>query len=373
MSAGASRDTGAAVSASSERAAQASGAAQAAAAAAQMAAGARAAALQPEAPAAQTAASSHAEAVSEALVKAANDVITDVSSDAEATREYNKTQLEEQRQAVSAADKESVSMLQRGALPTSADNLMAAQALNHGVDNLFEIADRKPAKKKEQYSMNDLMAMLANKSGAGAQKPQPEPTEEETGSAALWRKLDNMEEFVEDYGRMTEAALESVEEATFAEADSSVDVRNMQLNHKQLTVAAALAKREEYYLPVYVGDTLTRVHLTLDKGSQEKGTVTVGVTLSEEAHMQARLYLQNGQVHGMMFGEGKVELMKLRQIADTFKEEAQKSWQVGNITTITSEARMPELIKSGEHTPTDSAELYQVAKVFLHSVVQTAS
>jgi hypothetical protein len=34
---------------------------------------------------------------------------------------------------------------------------------------------------------------------------------------------------------------------------------------------------------------------------------------------------------------------------------------------------MPELIKSGEHTPTDSAELYQVAKVFLHSVVQTAS
>ncbi len=344
----------------------------ASAAAARMAAGGHGAVPEavPQA-AQQAAASARAEAVSEALVKAANDVITEVSSDADATREYNKTQLEEQRQAVSSADKESVAMLQRGALPSNADNLMAAQALNHGVDNLFEIADRKPAKKKEQYSMNDLMAMLANKSGA--EKPQPEKAPEETGSAGLWQKLDNMEEFVEDYSRTTEAALASVEEATFAEADSSVDVRNMQLNHKQLTVAAALAKREEYYLPLYVGDTLTRVHLTLDKGSQEKGTVTVGVTLSEEAHMQARLYLQNGQVHGMMFGEGKVELMKLRQIADTFKEEAQKSWEVGNITTITSEARMPELIKSGEHTPTDSAELYQVAKVFLHSVVQTAS
>lgn len=340
--------------------------AQAATAAAQMAATARTAVPQ----AAQPEASAHAEAVSEALVKAANDVITEVSSDADATREYNKTQLEEQRQAVSSADKESVAMLQRGALPSSADNLMAAQALNHGVDNLFEIADRKPAKKKEQYSMNDLMAMLASKSGA--EKPQPQAKTEETGSAALWQKLDNMEEFVEDYSRTTEAALANVEEATFAEADSSVDVRNMQLNHKQLTVAAALARREEYYLPLYVGDTLTRVHLTLDKGSQEKGTVTVGVTISEEAHLQARLYLQNGQVHGMMFGEGKVELMKLRQIADTFKEEAQKSWEVGNITTITSEARMPELIKSGEHTPTDSAELYQVAKVFLHAVVRTA-
>ncbi len=298
-------------------------------------------------------------------------MLTEASSNADAAKEYNKTQLEEQRQAVSSADKDSVAMLQRGALPSNADNLMAAQALNHGVDNLFEITDRKPAKKKEQYSMNDLMAMLASKSGAEKAQPEPAPAAEETGSAGLWQKLDNKEEFVENYGQTTAAALESVEEATFAEADSSVDVRNMQLNHKQLTVAAALAKREEYYLPVYVGDTLTRVHLTLDKGSQEKGTVTVGVTLSEEAHLQARLYLENGMVHGMIFGEGKVELMKLRQIADTFKEEAQASWTVGNLTTITSETRMPELIKSGEHTPTDSAELYRVAKVFLHAIVQT--
>ena len=116
-------------------------------------------------------------------------------------------------------------MLQRGALPSNADNLMAAQALNRGVDNLFEITDRKPAKKKEQYSMNDLMAMLASKSGAEKNKPEPAPAAEETGSAGLWQKLDNMEQFVEDYSQTTTAALESVEEATFAEADSSVDVR----------------------------------------------------------------------------------------------------------------------------------------------------
>ena len=46
------------------------------------------------------------------------------------------------------------------------------------------------------------------------------------------------------------------------------------------------------------------------------------------------------------------------------------SWTVGNLTTIASENRMPELIKTGEHTPTNSAELYRVAKVFLQSVVQ---
>ena len=311
-----------------------------------------------------------AEPAKEAFVKAANDVLTEVSPDENATKEYNNTQLEEQRQAVSAADQESVTVLQRGELPASPDNLMAAQALTYGTENLFAYGDknRAPAKKAPM----DIMALLAQKANPGQAAAEPEP-QEETGSAALWRKLDNMEEFVTEYGETTESSLESVEEATFAEADSSMDVKQMQLNHKQLTVAAALAKREEYYLPMYVGDRLTRVHLTLDRASQEKGTITIGVTLSQEEHMQARLTLNNGTVHGMLFGEGKVDVIKLQQIADNFRKEAEGSWTVGNISTIASEKRMPELIKSGKHTPTENAELYRVAKAFLQSVVREDS
>lgn len=308
-----------------------------------------------------------AKPVAEAFVKAANDVLTEVSPDETSTKEYNKTQLEEQRQAVSAADQECVSMLKRGDLSSSADNLMAAQALTYGTENIFALSDRnRPAAKKAPV---DIMALLARKANPDAVAEESE-REEETGSAALWKKLDNMEEFVTEYGEMTETSMESVEEATFSEADSSMDVKQMQLNHKQLTVAAALAKREEYYLPMYVGDRLTRVHLTLDKASAEKGTVTIGVTLSQEEHMQARLTLNNGTVHGMLFGEGKVEVMKLQQIADNFRKASEGSWNVGNLSTIPSEKRMPELIKSGKHTPTESAELYRVAKVFLQSIVQ---
>lgn len=305
--------------------------------------------------------------ITEALVEAANDVLTEVSSNETAEKEYDKTQLEEQRQAVSAANQESVNVLQRGELTASADNLMAAQALTYGTENLFAYSDRnRPAPKKKPI---DIMALLAQKANPELAVPEPEPEpEEETGSAALWKKLDNMEEFVTEYGQMTESAMESVEEATFAEADNSMDVKQMQLNHKQLTVAAALAKREEYYLPMYVGDRLTRVHLTLDRASREKGTITIGVTLSQEEHMQARLTMNKGTVHGMLFGEGKVELTKLQQIADNFRKASEGLWEVGNLSTISSEARMPELIKSGKHTPTESAELYHVAKVFLQSV-----
>ena len=281
-------------------------------------------------------------------------MLTEVSSNETAEREYNKTQLEEQRQAVNRADQESIAVLQRGELPASADNLMAAHALTHGRENIFELSDRRRAEKERQAER-------------GAER---NPEQELVESTGLWEKLEDREGFAESYERLTKEALESVEEATFEEADSSVDVKNMQLNHKQLTVAASLARREEYYLPLYVGERLTRIHLTLDRSSAQKGTVTIGVTLSEEEHIQARLYLENNTVHGMLFGEGKVELMKVRQIADTFRKEAESSWNVGNITTIASENRMPELIRAGEHTPTESADLYRVAKVFLHSVVQ---
>lgn len=282
----------------------------------------------------------------EALVKTANDIMAEVTSDEKVAREYDKAQLEEQRQAVAAADQECVSLLQRGEMPASADNLMAAQALTKGWDNLFESGEKRRRKARGEE----------------------EAPGRELESTALWRQLEDMDGFAENYARVAEEARAAVEEATFSEADSSIDVRNMQLNHKQLTVAAALARREEYYLPVYIGDTLTRVHLTLDKNSEEKGTVTVGVTLSEEEHIQARLYLRGGMVYGMLFAEGKVELKKVQEIADTFKREVQNSWQVGNITVVGSEKRMPELVRSGEHTRTESAELYRVAKTFLESL-----
>lgn len=284
------------------------------------------------------------------LVKVAREIITEASSSEAADKEYNKTQLEEQRQAVNTADRECVAMLQRGELPSSADNLMASQALIRGQENFFQAGDR--------YRKN---AGRAGKQGEDRAAREVDSTE-------LWEKLEDMDEFARAYEDLAKESLEAVEDETFTEADSSLDVRQMQLNHKQLTIAAALSDREEYYLPMYVGDTLSRIHLTLEKNSSEKGTVTVGVTLSQEEHIQARLYLDRGTVHGMVFGEGKIDLMKLQETADTFKKEAGDSWNVGSITVIPSQARMPELIKSGEHVRTENAELYRVAKVFLQSV-----
>lgn len=82
-------------------------------------------------------------------MKTANDIVAEVTSDEKVTREYNKAQLEEQRRAVAAADQECVSLLERGEVPASADNLMAAQALTRGWENLFEAGQRRRGNMQE--------------------------------------------------------------------------------------------------------------------------------------------------------------------------------------------------------------------------------
>ena len=152
-----------------------------------------------------------------------------------------------------------------------------------------------------------------------------------------------------------------------------MDVRSMQLNHKQLTVAASLAQQEEFFIPLEVGDTITQVHLTIDRNSAQKGTVTVGVAPTEEDYMQARLYVEKGTVYGIFMGGAQNEVMKMQEIADTFRREAGSSWTVGNITVVPAGGGMPDFVRPQEHVPTENAELYQVAKVFLHSVMRVTA
>ena len=64
--------------------------------------------------------------------------------------------------------------------------------------------------------------------------------------------------------------------------------------------------------------------------------------------------------------------MNLQQIADTFKREAGNHWTVGNITAIPSGGGMPDFVRPDEHVQTQNAELYHVAKVFLHAVITSA-
>ena len=269
--------------------------------------------------------------ISRAFSEVAEAVLTDVSYSGAAEEEYNREQLAQYRSALASADAECAAMLQRGELPAGADNLIAAMALLGDDEDLFD----------------------GNTADAD--------------STELWQKLDRPEEFEESYSEALTAAKAAVEEMTFDSADSSLDVRHMQLCHKQLTIAGRLAQKQEYFLPLEIDGKVTRVHLSFERNSEGSSRVEITVRAGGQTGLSAELGFKDGKLDGILKNNGQ-EVMKTEKIADIFRQEAGESWTVGNISVVTTDVRAAA--GGGMDAGTENRELYRVAKVFLHAVQQ---
>ena len=327
----------------------------------------------------------------------AEEALTEVSYSRETEEEYNRILLEEIRKTAQA-EGDSVALLQRGELTTSAENLMAAQALLHGTEDLYEAAGvRKGVPQQRTAAMQGAAGTAGAAGVAGTPAPAgaagteasgattghsgtaamavPQDTAEAADngvvrSLELWQKLEEKDSFRTAYAEMAEEAAAAAEEATFEGADTSLDVRRMQLIHKQLTIVSHLARQEEYMVPMYIGDTLSRVHLTFDRSGAGKNMVQINARLDGGESLEASLSLENGTVHGILTGKTEEEVMKWQGVADTFREEASQSWTVGDLNIVAADRAVPGTNAARDNSAerADNAELYRVAKVFLHAL-----
>lgn len=289
------------------------------------------------------------EQIARAFVKEAKTILTEVSYGEEAEREYSRLQLEQFKNAVVSAQSETAAMLEKGELPASAGNLLAAEALTQEEKNLFAMVDRR---------------------GVAGQSRTADASGRMMGrSAMLWEKLEDKQKFVEEYRELTQDAKSVLEEVTLEQCDTAIDVRGMQLLHKQLTVMSSLERCEEFFLPVYVGDMLTRVHLSFERDGREKGSVRIDVRFTEGEQLSAQLSLSKGEIRGIFAGRTTDEVMKLEKIADIFKQKASGNWSVGSIGVVGAVAQMPGM-DAGSAEDVENTELYRVAKVFLQAVEQ---
>lgn len=291
--------------------------------------------------------------VGEKLVLARK-IVTEVSQNREADKAYARIQLEQIRQAADA-DAGSAALLQRGELPANAGNLLAAQALVADAEAPF----KKWLEKRERLEQSSGDENIMN----------------------IWERLSDKEAFQESYTELLSDMLHQVEEVSLNQAQTSLDVREMQMIHKQLSVATALADSEEYILPMYVGDELAKVHLTIEHGKEQKGEVSIQIDISQKMHVEAHFQLHGNVLSGFLVGNTVEEVTKLTNAADIFLESVWNSgtdWQVEKLPIVNGYATMNSATLSGKGTDTASTgeavqqtantELYQIAKFFLQAI-----
>ncbi len=258
-----------------------------------------------------------------------------VSKDETAKIEYQQQQVESLRQAA-ISEQECMTLLHKADVTITANNLLAVQDLLQGQGGVF----RKWKQTTEASNQENANSVDMEN---------------------VWEALDEKGTFQEAYQTMLTDMSDAVEEVTFQENTSSIEVREMQLLHKQLFVMGQLAKQEEYNIPMYIGDELTNIHLVLEQG-EEKGKVSISVDLVNLGHIEGRFQLQDGKISGYLSANTEEAVMKLGPVSDIFTNSVSEEWQVHSIQIVKG---MPKSENIGGGTEATNEELYQVAKQFL--------
>lgn len=293
----------------------------------------------------------------------AKEILAEVSEDTESRNAYYQECMQQMREAADT-EPEAAQLLQKGEVNTSASNLLAAQVLLEDPVELFGNLQRY----REKYNKEKEMPLAA----AGEEPAGAEASE-------LWEQLDQ-QNFAEDYRAMLQDAVEETETNSIEQAENHLDVKQLQLIHKQLHLAEKLQDKQEYFLPMYLGDRLAGVHLTMQQGSGEAQTVDIRVDAGEE-QLEAHLQVTGERVEGYLVGNTPEEVTKLEKTSDIFLEwiqtDTSADWKAEKLPIVSS--RDMTRMAAGEiqnadtiESRADAGQLYRLAKGFLQAVADSS-
>ncbi len=311
-----------------------------------------------------------------AFIAEVKEMLTEVSENEEAAQELRAQELKQLREAASAPA-EAVELLNRAQMPVTAYHLVATTALLQDASNPFKALKDKAEELKAEDMHWQAEGSEINASES-AQALVPGVQQDEGFAGAYTEMLTDLQGKVEDY--------------TFSAGgpETAVDVKELQLYHKQLTILGKVAEhsadgKEEYMLPVYIGEQLTRVHLTVENHETRKGMVQVHWNGENGEELQMEMRLSGSTLSYSIQGNTNSGVMEIGRIADIFNETAGQRWQVEqNLSSSRSEhsskntgsAWLKNRLSAGMSEPelpdteeaADNEELYQVARMALQAI-----
>lgn len=182
-------------------------------------------------------------------------------------------------------------------------------------------------------------------------------------------KLGDAESFKEEYVSELDELIDDVTEECF-EQTTSVDVKGLQLVHKQMHIMRNLAGSDEFFFGMEVQGEQISVHLRMVQSTQEQGVIQIHLYGEELGTIGGRLRVTDTGVDGFFVANRKDVVMNLRSNADIISNQVAKEWNLEHLEFIYSEreftaGKMPRKATEVQY----SAEaLYGLAKDFLQGL-----
>lgn len=246
--------------------------------------------------------------------------------------EWISHKFTELRQALNVPE-ESVTELIMSSVPVTPDNLEAALMLR---------AKRGDAFKK------------ATEARGGVAKEK---------ALSLTEAFFGKEEATQAYEEMATRCKSAVYEECMSK-DSYLDVRALQLVHKQLNVARSYAAVENYEVPMEVGGQVTSVNVKLVHNSSEESNVVISMETEELGRISARFSGTEKEISGYIACNFKETVMKMEKVADKLNSKVSVVFSKNSDT----DAALSKIPMRDNTEEVSSKELYNIAKRFLDSL-----
>ena len=173
---------------------------------------------------------------------------------------------------------------------------------------------------------------------------------------------------------------------------TSIDVREMRLMQAKLSINQTLAKKEQYSIPVLVGDKVTNVSLKIVRGVETKGIVDIMLESEMSGKIAATFQAKEEGISGLVVtdkqetrdllasdGEQVDLRFAIEKNLDLNHFSGVASGKSGNVTSVNdSAASTKEAVdKEGQSTEgkkedsvykVQTARLYHIAEAFLKTI-----
>lgn len=247
-------------------------------------------------------------------------------------REWIHEKLTQYKEAMNAPE-ETVTELVMSSVPVTAENLEAALLLRQKRGEAF--------KKATDASSSKARGKALSFKNALTDKPMATKVYEEMASEC---KTAVYEECMKK--------------------DSFVDVRELQLVHKQLTVTSSYSRQENYEIPIEIGGQVTSANVKLVHNKAEESNVVISLEAASFGRISARLSSVKGEISGYIACNEKDTVKKMQSTADILGKAVSVVFSKNSDSDL-SLARIP--LKDNDDSIT-TAELYGIARKFLDNL-----
>lgn len=294
---------------------------------------------------------------------------------------YRREQAAEVRAAAEVSEK-AVSLLMEYDIPLTLDHLTAADSLLSDRGNFA-----KQVKKQAQH-LEEQTGSRRNFSGSvqDGEKSSAQAPAEDNISSLLEKAMEDMQEHFTDrvsaqeaYGQLADR-MEEVLSLSAERQTDRIDLKEINLAWKQISVTRKLAGEENYEIPMEIGGSMTSVNVRFLHGDKHENQVTINMETETTGKISALFESvagtsvdqdpASGVIAGYVICNRQDGLAALKERESAFRDKMQEQGiTVSEIKFIHSEhadinnftGKADEINRTGM----SSAKLYETAKTFM--------